>query len=114
MTTATEGHAGDADAATRTKPVGGGEITAILALAGATDVITFSGGFPDPATFPTSVLAEAAARLITTDPGVALQYSATEGVASVRDYISTRLARLQGRTPAAGIAMIATSGLHCR
>ena len=31
--------------------LGGGEITAILALAGATDVITFSGGFPDPATF---------------------------------------------------------------
>ena len=44
--------------------LGGGEITAILALAGATDVITFSGGFPDPATFPAGMLADIAARLI--------------------------------------------------
>src|SRR6266851_4132905 len=76
MTTATERHDWDADVATRTQTLGGGEITAILALAGATDVITFSGGFPDPATFPTGMLAEIAARLITSDPGVVLQYSA--------------------------------------
>ncbi len=43
--------------ARRTQLLGGGEITAILALAGATDVITFSGGFPDPETFPVDVLA---------------------------------------------------------
>ena len=43
----------DAGLARRTHALGGGEITAILALAGASDVITFSGGFPDPATFPT-------------------------------------------------------------
>ena len=77
----------DSRLAGRTQALGGGEITAILALAGASDVITFSGGFPDPATFPAHVLAEIAARLITDDPGVALQYSATEGLASVRDYV---------------------------
>ena len=38
MTTATERHDWDADVATRTQTLGGGEITAILALAGATDV----------------------------------------------------------------------------
>jgi 2-aminoadipate transaminase len=103
----------DAGLARRTKSLGGGEITAILALAGASDVITFSGGFPDPATFPTGVLAEIAARLITHDPGVALQYSATEGIASVRDYISSRLAALEGRTPGTGELMVTSGGIDC-
>jgi 2-aminoadipate transaminase len=88
-------------------------MTAILALAGATDVITFSGGFPDPATFPTGVLADLAARLITSDPGVALQYSATEGISSVRDYVSARLASLEGREPGAGELMITSGGIDC-
>src|SRR5260370_21848923 len=105
MTAALEQHDWSASLARRTHALGGGEITAILALAGATDVITFSGGFPDPAPFPTSVLAELAARLITTDPRVALQYSATEGIASVPDHISTRPASPEGRTPAAGELM---------
>jgi 2-aminoadipate transaminase len=103
----------DAGLARRTKSLGGGEITAILALAGASDVITFSGGFPDPSTFPAHVLAEIAGRLITQDPGVALQYSATEGIASVRDYVSGRLASLDGRAPAGGELMITSGGIDC-
>ncbi len=81
----------DAELARRTTTLGGGEITAILALAGASGVITFSGGFPDPATFPTQVLADIAARLITEDPGVALQYAATECIAGVRLRIRSAL-----------------------
>ena len=99
--------------ARRTRALGGGEITAILALAGASDVITFSGGFPDPATFPSHVLSGIAARLITDDPGVALQYSATEGLAGVRDYVSGRLATVQGRAPGAGELMITSGGIDC-
>ncbi|HEY2077674.1 MAG TPA: PLP-dependent aminotransferase family protein [Streptosporangiaceae bacterium] len=103
----------DAGLARRTKSLGGGEITAILALAGSSDVITFSGGFPDPATFPTGVLAEIAARLITEDPGVALQYSATEGIAGVRDYVAGRLGSLQGRRPGPGELMVTSGGIDC-
>jgi len=99
--------------ARRTRALGGGEITAILALAGATDVITFSGGFPDPATFPANVLSGIAARLITDDPGVALQYSATEGLAGVRAYVTSRLGSLQGRAPAPGELMITSGGIDC-
>ncbi len=113
MTTAIEPKSWDANVARRTQTLGGGEITAILALAGATDVITFSGGFPDPVTFPRDVLAEIAARLITTDPGVALQYSATEGLASVRDYVSGRLEALEGRAPGDGELMITSGGIDC-
>jgi 2-aminoadipate transaminase len=103
----------DAGLARRTKSLGGGEITAILALAGSSDVITFSGGFPDPATFPTGVLAEIAARLITEDPGVALQYSATEGIVGVRDYVAGRLGSLQGRRPGPGELMVTSGGIDC-
>jgi 2-aminoadipate transaminase len=99
--------------AKRTHSLGGGEITAILALAGATDVITFSGGFPDPATFPTGVLADIASRLISGDAGVALQYSATEGLAGVREYVSGRLGSLEGRAPGDGELMITSGGIDC-
>ena len=103
----------NAGLARRTQALGGGEITAILALAGASDVITFSGGFPDPATFPSHVLAEIAARLISDDTGVALQYSATEGLAGVREYVTGRLAMVQGRSPGAGELMITSGGIDC-
>jgi len=99
--------------ARRTHALGGGEITAILSLAGATDVITFSGGFPEPATFSTSVLADIAARLIAEDPGAALQYSATEGLAGTREYLSGRLAVQEGRAPGAGELMITSGGIDC-
>jgi 2-aminoadipate transaminase len=113
VTTAIERHDWEAGVARRTQTLGGGEITAVLALAGATDVITFSGGFPDPATFPTATLAEIATRLMTSEPGVALQYSATEGIASVRDYVSGRLASLEGRAPTGGELMITSGGIDC-
>src|SRR5215471_15914754 len=113
MTAALEEHDWSASLAQRTRALGGGEITAILALAGATDVITFSGGFPDPATFPPDMLAEIATRLITSDPGVALQYSATEGIVSVRDFVSGRLASIEGRAPDAGELMITSGGIDC-
>ena len=99
--------------ARRTHALGGSEITAILSLAGATDVITFSGGFPEPATFQTSMLADIAARLIAEEPGVALQYSATEGLAGIREYVSGRLAAQEGRAPGAGELMITSGGIDC-
>jgi 2-aminoadipate transaminase len=99
--------------ARRTHTLGGSEITAILALAGATDVITFSGGFPEPATFSTGPLADIAARLIAQEPGVALQYSATEGLAGIRDYVTGRLAANEGRAPGAGELMITSGGIDC-
>ena len=113
MTAAPELRDWTASFARRTQSLGGGEITAILALAGATDVITFSGGFPDPATFPSDVLGEIAAKLIAKDVAVALQYSPTEGLPGLRDYLAGRLEALQGRRPAAGELMITSGGIDC-
>src|SRR5215467_8637636 len=113
MTAALEQHDWSAGLAQRTRTLGGGEITAILALAGATDVITFSGGFPDPATFPTEILGQIAGRLIAGDAAVCLQYAATEGIAGVRDYVSGRLESLEGARPGPGELMITSGGIDC-
>jgi len=113
MTAALEQHDWSARLARRARDLGGGEITAILALAGATDVITFSGGFPDPQTFPAEILSGIAARLIAEDAGVALQYSATEGLARVRDYVAGRLASREGAAPGPGELMITSGGIDC-
>jgi 2-aminoadipate transaminase len=113
MTAALEQHDWSAGLAQRTHTLGGGEITAILALAGATDVITFSGGFPDPATFPAEILGEIAGRLIAGDAAVALQYTATEGLAGVRDYVAGRLESLEGTRPGSGELMITSGGIDC-
>jgi 2-aminoadipate transaminase len=112
MTAALE-HDWSASLAQRARTLGGGEITAILALAGATDVITFSGGFPDPATFPSGLLADIAARLIAEDPAVALQYSATEGLVGLRDYVGGWLEAGQGAAPGPAELMITSGGIDC-
>ena len=65
--------------AARTRGVGEG-LAAILALSGATDLISFSGGFPDPSTFPGQVLAEILAELLAWGEASALQYSPTRGL----------------------------------
>ena len=113
MTAALEQHDWSAGVAQRMHTLGGGEITAILALAGATDVITFSGGFPDPATFPAGILAQIAGRLIAGDAAVALQYTASEGIAGVRDYVAGRLESLEGARPGPGELMITSGGIDC-
>jgi 2-aminoadipate transaminase len=113
MTAALEQHDWSARLARRAQALGGGEITAILALAGATDVITFSGGFPDPQTFPAEILASIAAKLIAQDAAVALQYSATEGLAGVRDYVAGRLELREGTVPGPGELMITSGGIDC-
>ena len=44
---------------------------------------------------------------------MALEYSATEGLAGVRDYVSGRLAAPEGRTPGPGELMITSGGIDC-
>lgn len=90
---------------------GSGALADILALAGATDVITFSGGFPAPETFPTTLLPSLTGALFAHDAGVALQYSPTRGIASVRDAVGGRLARREGREAADDELMITSGGI---
>lgn len=83
----------------------------ILALANADGVINFSGGFPDPSSFPTDVLGDIARRLVDEDAAVALQYAPSEGIASTRDAIADRLLKTDALRPAAGELIVTSGGI---
>jgi 2-aminoadipate transaminase len=85
--------------AARTREEVGGGLGSILALSTATDLISFSGGFPDPATFPGPVLAEILGNLIDAGDASAMQYAPTPGLPGPRAFIAARLERLEGRRP---------------
>jgi 2-aminoadipate transaminase len=85
--------------AERTRGGAGDAIAAILAFASATDVISFAGGFPDPLTFPGKALAEIHAELVESGDVTPFQYSPTRGLPGPRDYVASRVERLDGRRP---------------
>ena len=71
------------------------------------------GGFPDPQTFPTTVLDDIVERLLRDEPGVALQYTPVEGIPSVREYLIERQEQTQGRRPAKEELMVTSGGMEC-
>lgn len=89
---------------------GPSELSAVLALAAAGgDLVDFSGGFPDPALFDTRLLAETAAKVIETEPGIALQYASNTGLPGLKEMLRQDIARTQSVTPAED-ELIVTSG----
>lgn len=89
----------------------GGAIAAILAQANATDVITLSGGFPAAETFPVEVLSELIGQVLSSGSSTALQYSPTQGLASVRDAIAARLGEHEGRVPDEAGLLVTSGGI---
>jgi 2-aminoadipate transaminase len=98
--------------ARRTRLRGGDELNAILA-GSPPGVLSMTGGFPNPATFPTDELDAIAARLLREDAAVALQYTPCEGIASVRDYLIDRQEQLQGRPPDHRELIVTSGGMEC-
>jgi 2-aminoadipate transaminase len=95
--------------ATRTRSAGGGGIAAILALSGRTDIISFSGGLPDPATLPGEALAELVRNVTAGGDASAIQYAPVKGLPGPLDYVASRLEAYEGRRLAPEDLMI-TSG----
>jgi 2-aminoadipate transaminase len=89
-----------------------GELAIILA-GPPPGTLGMTGGFPNPATFATELLVEIAARLVRDEPGIALQYTASEGIASVREYLLDRVEALQGRRPQWGELGVTSGGMEC-
>ncbi len=90
----------------------GDKITAILSLAASTDVITFSGGFPAPETFPAPLLGELLPRVLRDSAGTALQYSPTEGLPRAREAVSRLLADTQGRAVDPADVLVTSGGIE--
>ena len=91
---------------------GGDELTTILA-GSPPGVLSMTGGFPNPATFPTDELDEIAVRLVREDAAVALQYTPCAGLPSVRAYLAERQEQLQGRRPAQDELIVTSGGMEC-
>jgi 2-aminoadipate transaminase len=62
-------------------------IRELLKLANKPDIISFAGGLPNPQTFPSAELQEICAAVFEEDPHITLQYSATEGLSSLRELL---------------------------
>jgi 2-aminoadipate transaminase len=64
-------------------------IRELFKLLGKPGIISFAGGFPDPAMFDVEGIREASNAALTQDPGAALQYGATEGFGPLRDQLAS-------------------------
>ena len=68
-------------------------IRELLKLANKPDIISFAGGLPSPQTFPSEELKQICSTVLAESPEVTLQYSATEGLSSLRDLLVDFVAR---------------------
>src|SRR3712207_1658361 len=57
------------------------------------EVISFGGGYPDPALFPVDELRDVYARLLVPDRAGVLQYTASNGLPALRSQVADRLGR---------------------
>lgn len=97
--------------ASETRDRGDG-IAAILALLGVPGLISFAGGFPDPATFPRERAATLLAEFAASGETSAFQYAPTRGLAGPLDAIASRLDATQGRRPADDELLIASGAIE--
>jgi 2-aminoadipate transaminase len=68
-------------------------IRELLRLGGDPDIISFGGGYPDPALFPVTELHEVYTRLLVPEHAAALQYTASNGLPRLRAQVADRLTR---------------------
>ncbi|MFM8757618.1 MAG: PLP-dependent aminotransferase family protein [Limnohabitans sp.] len=82
------------------------ELFKLLAQPG---IISFAGGFPDSALFDVEGISEASHRALSTQPGAALQYGATEGFEPLREALARFMAG-KGAGDVAASDLIVTTG----
>lgn len=98
--------------AARARGEGDDAIAAIIGLAGRTDLISFAGGFPDPAAIDREALAAITAEVATADDAIGLQYAATRGLPSFRSFLAERLEELEGRAVADDELLVTSGGIE--
>jgi len=83
-------------------------IRELFKLLGKPGIISFAGGFPDPAMFDIEGIREASGRALAQEPGAALQYGATEGHGPLREQLAAFMAAKGAAVPPEGL--IVTTG----
>ena len=83
-------------------------IRELFKLLGTPGIISFAGGFPDPALFDAQGIQESSASVLSVNPGPVLQYGASEGYQPLREGISTFMKNKGARAEPHGL--IVTTG----
>lgn len=97
--------------AARTRNDAGDGIAVILGFLGNPELISFAGGFPDPATFPAERTATILQDLASAGEVSAFQYAPTRGLAGPRDAMAGRIESLQGARPEDDELLITSGGM---
>ena len=84
-------------------------IRELFKLLGKPGIISFAGGFPDSAMFDVDGIREAANQALATEPGAALQYSATEGYQPLREQLA-QFMQAKGAKDVTADQLIVTTG----
>ncbi|MES2360923.1 MAG: PLP-dependent aminotransferase family protein [Pseudomonadota bacterium] len=84
-------------------------IRELFKLLGKPGIISFAGGFPDPAMFDVDGIKQACSQALAEEPGGALQYGATEGYQPLREQLSAFMAT-KGAKDVAPDNLIVTTG----
>jgi len=101
----------DDELAQRSREKGSGAIAAIMAQTELSNVITFSGGFPNPEIFPSQVVTELTSVVLANNSAAAMQYSPTRGLTSVREAVAEWLGARGDPTPSPKDLMITSGGM---
>jgi DNA-binding transcriptional MocR family regulator len=81
--------------ATRSTRMRASEIRELLKLLDRPEIISFAGGIPDPALFPTEAFKDAYADILTgASSGASLQYSVSEGFRPLRDWLVGEMGKI--------------------
>ena len=94
--------------ATRLQNVETSAIRELFKLLGTPGIISFAGGFPDPALFDVEGIRQSTAAVLAATPGPVLQYGATEGYQPLREGISAYMKGKGATVDPAGL--IVTTG----
>ncbi len=84
-------------------------IREILKITERAEVISFAGGLPAPATFPVEAMQAAFAKVLAERGREALQYSATEGYAPLREWVAKRFSRPEAPVVADDVLIVSGS-----
>jgi 2-aminoadipate transaminase len=98
-------------AAARTGGDGADGIAAILGVLARPDLVSFAGGFPDPATFPAERTAQILGELAAAGDVSAFQYAPTQGLAGTRELLAARIEALQGARPGTDELLVTSGGI---
>ncbi|QHQ62476.1 aminotransferase class I/II-fold pyridoxal phosphate-dependent enzyme [Anaerocolumna sedimenticola] len=83
-------------------------IREILKVTEVKDIISFAGGLPNPISFPQDTLQESMNRIVNEEGAKPFQYSTTEGLRPLREYIAERYEKQQNLKVSADDILITT------